>query len=177
MELPIALAAVESLRNHPQLAWAAFVDAAGALRERLWLPPPYRFVVGPYTEADRTLALALQQAGRQVEVLPTAGASRAAPPTHQLTSSSSAPLLDLDRHRMIGDRLHRFDEHARLGWAAAIVLTDGAADTAAVSLAVAAYRHHRRLELREIRIGADPAWVADTNLDGLRAVPPGNSSP
>ena len=172
MELPIALAVAEPLADRPQLVWAAFVDAAAALRGRLWLPPPYRFVVGPHTAADRVLAVRLREAGREVDELPVAGWSgpavrRPAVMPGRMTRESP----EGERHRIIGARLARFDAHARLGWAGAIVVTDrGVPDDPAVSLAVAAYRHHRRLELRAVGPGgADPAWTAHTTLDGLPA--------
>lgn len=69
MELPIALAASESLADRQQLVWSAFLDAAAAMRQRLWLPPPYRFVIGPHSATDLALAKVLQGAGRQVDAL------------------------------------------------------------------------------------------------------------
>lgn len=72
------------------------------------------------------------------------------------------------RHLEQGARLDRFDAHARLGWGGAVALIDGAADGSAVGLAVAAYRHHRRLELRTLHpAGAEPPWTASADLEGL----------
>lgn len=42
----------------------------------VWEPPPYRFVVGPYTATDRWLAAQLVSSGRHVEAVP----GRALPP-------------------------------------------------------------------------------------------------
>lgn len=54
--------------------------------------------------------------------------------------------------------LARIDEHARLGWAGAIVLADGAGHDAATALTVAADRHHRGRVLRRTlaRHAAEP---------------------
>lgn len=174
MELPIALAVAEPLADRPELVWAAFLDAAAALRGRLWLPPPYRFVVGPHTAADRTLAEAVRAAGRQVDELPAAGGSGPAvrrPAVVAGGATRQSP--ESERIRVVGARLARLDAHARLGWAGAIAVTaDGVAGDPAVSLAIAAYHHHRRLELRAVRAaGVDPAWTAHTDLDDLPEVP------
>jgi len=173
VELPIALAVAEPLADRPQLVWAAFVDAVAALRDRLWLPPPYRFVVGPHNAADLALAVRLREAGRQVDELPAAGGSGPAvrrPAVVPGDATRESP--EAERIRIVGARLARHDAHARLGWAGAIVVTDrGLAGDPAVSLAVAAYRHHCRLELRAVHpAGADPAWTAHTTLDALPAV-------
>lgn len=176
MELPIALAVAEPLADRPQLVWAAFVDAAAALRARLWLPPPYRFVVGPHSAADLALAVRLREAGREVDELSAAGGSGPAVRRPAVVAGGAMrESPEAERIRIVGARLARFDAHARLGWAGAIVVTArGVADDPAVSLAVAAYRHHRRLEFRAVGpAGAGPAWTAHTTLDGLPAAPRG----
>ena len=170
MELPIALAAAESLGDCEQLVWAAFLDAVAALRVRLWEPPPYRFVVGPYTAVDRWLAVRLAEAGREVAVV-AIGRDGGAGPARRPTSPGGGAGDTRRRHLEQGARLDRFDAHARLGWGGAVALIDGAAGGSAVGLAVAAYRHHRRMELRTLHpVGAEPPWTASADLEGLPPV-------
>ena len=162
--LPIAVAASESLAEHEDLVWAAFCEASMQLRATLWEPPPYRFVVGPYTSTDRWLAVELVAAGRHVEAVP----GRALPPPGR----PLAAVGDVVAMQEQAAWLARLDEHARLGWAGAIVLADGDGYDAAAGLAAAADRHHRsRVQTRTLAPHA-----AERVVDGLPAragQPPG----
>lgn len=110
-------------------------------------------MVGPYTATDRWLAAQLVSSGRHVEAVP----GRALPPM-----VPGRVMVPLEERRAW---LARIDWHARLGWAGAIVLADGAGHDAAVGLAVAADRHHRgRVQRRTLTPNA-----AERIVDGLPA--------
>lgn len=68
--LTIAISGSASLAAHPESVWVAFLNAIAALRDRVSAPPPYRFLHGDARGADRIIAAHLEQAGRDVTVVP-----------------------------------------------------------------------------------------------------------
>lgn len=152
VEVPIALAAV-SRWEHPQLD-----GRRSRAAQAVGPPPSYRVVVGLPTPVARWHS-SCSRPGASSRCYPAAGASGSGPPTRTSTSSSSAPLPDLHRRRTTAVGCMGSRGWPDWGGAAAILLTGGAAGIAAASLAVAAYRDHRRSILYKVRVVDDPAGV------------------